>query len=127
MTEIITQNKKGKFIIFSSYDETFNRIKHICDDLDMKISPIQGTVDQRTKIIEQYKKGDINIIFLNSNHNGAGINLQESTDIILYIPNLDKNLCKSDVFKMNDDLETQIIGRANRIGRKNSLKIHHLI
>ena len=114
MTDIINENKKGKFIIFSSYDETFNKIKHICDDLDMKISSIQGTVEQRSKIIESFKKGDINIIFLNSNHNGAGINLQEATDLILY-------------HKMNEDLETQIVGRANRIGRTNSLKIHHLI
>ena len=114
LTDIINENKKGKFIIFSSYDETFNKIKHICDDLDMKISSIQGTVEQRSKIIESFKKGDINIIFLNSNHNGAGINLQEATDLILY-------------HKMNEDLETQIVGRANRIGRTNSLKIHHLI
>ena len=114
LIDIINENKKGKFIIFSSYDETFNKIKHICDDLDMKISSIQGTVEQRSKIIESFKKGDINIIFLNSNHNGAGINLQEATDLILY-------------HKMNEDLETQIVGRANRIGRTNSLKIHHLI
>ena len=44
---------------------------------------------------------------LNYINNGAGINLQEATDIILY-------------HEMNEDLSTQIIGRANRIGREKS-------
>ena len=29
--------------------------------------------------------------------------------------------------QMNNDLETQIIGRANRIGRQIQLRVHHLI
>ena len=53
------------------------------------------------------------VIFLNSKYNGAGINLQEATDIILY-------------HEMNFNTETQIIGRANRIGRKIPLNVHHL-
>lgn len=114
ISEIIKENKDGKFIIFSSYDETFNKITNLCNELNKTISTIQGTTQQRSKIIENFKNGDINIIFLNSNNNGAGINLQETTDIILY-------------HKMKEDLETQIIGRANRIGRDEPLKIHHLI
>ena len=53
------------------------------------------------------------MIFLNSNCNGAGINLQEATDIILY-------------HKMTETTQNQIIGRANRIGRLECLNVHHL-
>ena len=53
------------------------------------------------------------MIFLNSNFNGAGINLQEATDIILY-------------HEMPLNVQNQIIGRANRIGRTEALNVHHL-
>ena len=61
-----------------------------------------------------FKDGKVPVIFLNSNIECAGLNLQETTDIILY-------------HKMNTDIESQILGRANRIGRKISLNVHHLL
>ena len=60
---------------------------------------------------ELTEKATIN--FLNSRNNGAGINLQECTDIILY-------------HRMEDSTTTQILGRANRIGRTEELNVHHL-
>ena len=39
---------------------------------------------------------------------------EEATDIILY-------------HEMNDNFVTQVIGRANRIGRTESLTVHHLV
>ena len=64
--------------------------------------------------ITSFKNGKIQVIFLNSKNNGAGINLQEATDIILY-------------HEMNENIIKQIIGRANRIGRTDKLFVHHLI
>ena len=69
---------------------------------------------QEKKNIRLFKEGKVRVLFLNSNYNGAGINLQESTDIILY-------------HDMNEDMKKQIIGRANRIGRKLQLSVHYLI
>jgi len=40
--------------------------------------------------------------------------MQETTDIILY-------------HSMDEHTRQQILGRANRIGRKTSLQVHHLI
>ena len=70
-------------------------------------------METRDKIIHDYKFQDTNVLCLNSVNNGAGINLQETTDIILY-------------HKMQPHMETQIIGRSNRIGRKTNLSVHHL-
>ena len=81
---------------------------------DISYTEIKGNKDSRNRNISNYKQGDIRVLFLNSKNNAAGINLEETTDIILY-------------HKMSEYCETQILGRANRIGRKNKLFVHHLI
>ena len=55
-------------------------------------------------ILEKYKKHKINILLLNARSHSAGLNLENTTDIIIY-------------HEMTPDMETQIIGRANRLGR----------
>lgn len=110
---IIKNNKEGKFIIFSAWDKTFETIRKQLEDNFITFIEVKGTVEERQKNITSFKKGDIQVIFLNSNFNGAGINLQEATDIIIY-------------HNMNDHMLNQVIGRANRIGRSVSLDVHHL-
>ena len=111
--KLIKSNPNNKFIIFSTFDETFNQIKNILIQENIKYGEIIGTKELRDKIIDDYKNHDTNVLCLNSINNGAGINLQETTDIILY-------------HKMSSQIETQIIGRSNRIGRKTNLSVHHL-
>ena len=112
--DIIQNKKNGKFIIFSSYDETFYTIRCVLAEHQISYAEVQGTVNTRSKKINSFKEGKTQVIFLNSKNNGAGINLQEASDIILY-------------HEMNENVVKQIIGRANRIGRKDELYIHHLI
>jgi SNF2 family DNA or RNA helicase len=110
---IIKKNPSGRFIIFSSYDVTFSRIHHCLKNSNVSFSELKGAASTREKIINQYKRGNIRVMLLNCRHNGAGINLQETTDIILY-------------HEMEESLHTQILGRANRIGRTTSLTVHQL-
>jgi hypothetical protein len=105
-------SKDGKFLIFSSWDNTFNKIYNVIEKYSF--SELKGTVNQQYNIINNFKEGKIKILFLNSKNNGSGLNLQEVTDIILY-------------HKMDEKTISQIIGRANRIGRNISLNVHHLI
>lgn len=112
--DLIQNKKDGKFIIFSSYDETFCTIRYVLEEHNISYAEVQGTVNTRSKKINSFKEGETQVIFLNSKNNGAGINLQEASDIILY-------------HEMDENVVTQIIGRANRIGRKNKLYVHHLI
>lgn len=111
---IIRENPDGKFIIFSEYDQTFSNIRTFLGNNNITYSEIKGGVEQRNKNIQRFKDGLIKVLFLNSSNNGSGINLQEATDIILF-------------HEMNDDIMKQVIGRANRIGRTESLYVHHLI
>jgi hypothetical protein len=111
--DIINTNKNGKYLIFSDHDGSFISISKALKDHNISCIQIRGNIKTTEKNLNDFKSGDVNVIFLNSKYFGAGINLQEATDIILY-------------HEMNFDTETQIIGRANRIGRLKTLNVHHL-
>ena len=112
--ELIKNKINGKFLIYSEHSETFYPISKALSDNNIQYLQIKGNIKTREKHIEMFKNGKISIIFLNSNDDCAGINLQETTDIILY-------------HAMSDPIEKQIIGRAARIGRENELYVHHLV
>jgi len=104
---------RRRFIIFSSYDETFHRIRQILKDMDIAYGELHGRADTRSRTIETFKNGATRVLFLNCVQYGAGENLQEATDVILY-------------HDMTELMKTQIIGRAYRIGRKEPLRVHYL-
>jgi hypothetical protein len=109
----ILQNKDGKFIIFSNFDNTFNIIQKILQENSIKYAQIKGTLKSIDENLKKYKEGELQVIFLNSKYNGSGLNLQETTDIIIY-------------HEMPDATMTQILGRAQRIGRVSDLHVHYL-
>jgi len=111
--EIVNNNKKGKFLIFSDYDNTFHPICNALKDNNIDFVQIKGTIKNREKNLESFKIGDVPVIFLNSTTDGSGINLTESTDIIL-------------CHQMDKSTEKQILGRALRIGRTEPLNVHYL-
>lgn len=111
--EIVQNSPNGKFLIFSSHDESFELVKPLFLEHNIDFVEIKGTRESREKKLDMYRNGEVNIIFLNSKFNGAGINLQNTSDIILY-------------HAMNEYIEKQVIGRANRIGRTTSLNLHYL-
>jgi SNF2 family DNA or RNA helicase len=110
---LLKENSNRKFIIFSSWDETFTPIRTHLEQNNISFIEVKGGVEERKKNIDSFKDGDTQVIFLNSRFNGAGINLQEASDIIVY-------------HEMENSTLNQIIGRANRIGRTKSLNVHHL-
>lgn len=111
--DLINSKINGKFIIFSSFDDSFNLIRNVLKSHNISFIEVKGK-SSNFNVIKDFKEGNTQVIFLNSIYNGTGINLQETTDIILY-------------HKMSEEITTQIIGRANRIGRISELTVHHLI
>jgi len=111
--DIIKNNKDGKFLIFSDYDNTFYPICSAMIDNDIDFVQVKGTIKSREKNIESFREGEVPVIFLNSTTDGSGINLTESTDIIL-------------CHRMDKSTEKQILGRALRIGRTKPLNVHYL-
>ena len=112
--KLIKEKKEGKFLIFSSYDITFKPICKMLRENNISFVDIKGTVETRQKNINKFKHNNCQVIFINSKINSAGINLPQTTDIILY-------------HEMDNNIKKQIIGRAQRIGRKESLSVHSLV
>ncbi len=109
----IVQDPSKKILIFSNYNETFNIIKRFLDDKKHNYLELRGTKEKRDYTIDSYKLGNVNILLLNTIQSGAGLNLQETSDIILF-------------HRIHDYQKIQVIGRANRIGRKICLDVHYL-
>lgn len=113
LIEILNSYDNGKFLLFSKFDSTFIQLENLLHENNIIFSEIKGSTNTRNKIIENFKNGNIKVLLVNATINVAGMNLQETTDIIIY-------------HEMNDHTHAQIIGRANRIGRTLPLRIHHL-
>lgn len=111
--QIIEEKKNGKFLLYSSVSEAFVPICKALDENDINYAEVKGTVKQRERVINNFKNGKLNVLFLNSNSSCAGMNLQNATDIILY-------------HKMSVASRNKVIGASNRIGRQKELYIHKL-
>jgi SNF2 family DNA or RNA helicase len=101
-------NRNHKILVFSNSDESFNIITKKMKDLKHK--HLKGTSSHIANVINEFKTSDLNLLFMNAKHFGAGLNIENATDIIFY-------------HEMDKDLETQIIGRAQRMGRIGQLNI----
>lgn len=113
LIEEINSRPNDKFLVFSNYDDTFRQIskkmeKHCISYLILDDKDIVDNVEKFNNIFD-----GINVMLMNSIRYGAGLNLQKSTDIVIF-------------HKLNEFLDEQVIGRAQRIGRTEPLHVHHL-
>jgi len=103
-----------KFLIFANYSQTFKKIKLNLDINNISNGELKGNADIITDTIKLFEDGQIKVLMLNASNYGAGLNLQMATDVIIY-------------HRFNMNLEEQIIGRAQRLGRKSRLNLYYLI
>ena len=114
--EFIDSNKDKdmKVIIFSDYSNIFTKIESYCNEINIGISELdKGNMREIEKAVIDYKIGNSKIMLANSSLFGCGMNLENSSHIIF-------------VHKMNTAMEMQVIGRAQRLGRKGALHIINL-
>jgi hypothetical protein len=110
--DLKSENKK--IIIFSDYSNIFEYIQEICDENNIEYIDLdKGNIKDIDKAVNEYKFGNVKILLSNSKLFGCGMNFENSTDIIF-------------VHKMDKDMENQVIGRAQRMGRKSKLNIIYL-
>ena len=114
LKDILTKNKNGKYIIFSNYIKTFDKIIELLIKINFTYKILKGKQKDINLSIENFKNGKINVIMLNLKHFGSGFNLQDTTDIIIY-------------HRFKRESEEQLISRAQRIGRKKKLNIYYLL
>lgn len=113
-------NPEFKLLIFADYDASFDNLISVLNDSGLKYFTIKGTSSTISKNIANFKSTNpvnpdkIDVLLLNSNHCGSGINLENTTDLVIY-------------HDMTDSKITQIIGRAQRPGRTCPLNIWRLL
>lgn len=113
LLKIINNKPNKRYMIFSEYDASLQQIKEQLDSLSINYSGIKGAGSTIQNIISKFKAREFNVLLLNAKYFGAGLNLQFTDEIIIY-------------HRMSKDLETQVIGRAQRLGRTEPLKINYL-
>ena len=112
--ELNSKNEVKKYLIFTEYESTLNtKITSMLDKWELTYGRIKGTTATITKQIENYKKGNTNVLLINSKFFGSGMNLENTSDIII-------------IHKMHGDIEMQAIGRAHRFGRVGNLRVWKL-
>ena len=118
MTEILKYIAKHddnpKILIFSDYSDTFINIASSIKKSKLRSDILAGTSVHIECILKRYFDEDLNILMLDSKRYGSGLNLQNTNYLIFY-------------HRMNNDLETQVIGRAQRYGREKPLSIFYLV
>ena len=97
-----------KVLVFSSFDNQFKEIKEMFGDV---CELLTGSVTHRQNILQRYWSGDLKVLLLDSRLNGAGLNLQNTTDVVLW------NF-------MPKHLVTQVVGRAVRYGCDHEVVVH---
>jgi superfamily II DNA or RNA helicase len=110
---IVKNKPDGKFIVFSKNDFGYELVKMKMIENNIKYEFLKGNTSHMLNILEKFKNGDINVILLNTQYAGSGIDINYATDVIIF-------------HSMGIDKQ-QAIGRAQRVGRKNPLYIHNLI
>jgi hypothetical protein len=114
LINIIKKKVNGKFLIFSNYENTNDNIGKILADENIAFSKLGGNINVINSTIEKFKNGKIKVLLLNATNYGSGLNLQMASDIIIY-------------HEMTIELQTQIIGRSQRMGRTEQLNVYFLI
>ena len=111
------KNPRFKMLIFSEYNSSFYKIKDILEEYNINHSEVVGTTNTINKTIRLYKdyesQDKIDVLLLNAKYCANGINLENSTDIVLF-------------HSMDKDTNTQVIGRGQRPGRDCELNIWKL-
>lgn len=114
--ELILNNldENAKLLIFSAYENSFTNVIPILNRLNIQFDYLKGNGYQIQATIERYKNGTVKVLLVNTRQYGSGLNLENTTDIILF-------------HKFDTEIEKQVIGRAQRFGRKEPLHVHYLL
>jgi SNF2 family DNA or RNA helicase len=110
---LLNSTPEQRFLVFSSHEASFRGLKQILAGKGIRSELLIGTTSHINKVKNQFTKGTIRVLYMNARHVGAGLNLESTTDIVLY-------------HRMNGELERQMIGRAVRFDRSAPLTVTHL-
>jgi len=112
--KFLKENPNAKVLMFSGYDATFNGMGTQLTEENIKYQTLNGSNARINKLLKEFGLGKWHTLFLNARNMGAGLNIDAATHVVLF-------------HKMSQELEAQIIGRANRLGRTAPITVVHLL
>lgn len=108
--------KTRKLLVFANYDETLKKVMKESKNRDIMHWKLEGTINQINKTINLFNESKEScILFINSINHCSGLNLQKATDLV-YIHHI-----------INKAIETQVIGRGQRINRNSPLNVWYIL
>jgi SNF2 family DNA or RNA helicase len=112
--DLFNNNKEGRFLIFSSFDNIYYQLFEDIDKLGLKAERIDSGLFSLLKTIKNFNEGKTNILFVSNVDLIRGISLESISHLIFYheLP----------VY----ELKQVLIHSAQRIGRKHPLNIIQL-
>jgi len=114
LLKLITETPGGRFLVFNRYDNPFLEIEGELLQRGFRVATVKGNKDHVSSILKQFESGAILVLLMNSTQAGAGMDLKSATHIIL-------------MHTMRKEEETQIVGRAMRLGRTEPLNLVRLL
>jgi hypothetical protein len=111
MEKLLSKMPKGaKILISSGPTGNYTEVLRVVNKCKMTIRQLTGNIQTKNKILDEFRKGILNILYLPAYESGSGLNLIEVSDMVLY-------------HKMPNGIEDQVIGRCQRFGRTTPLNI----
>lgn len=104
------KGERAKILVFSCHDNTFSQITPELDLIGVNYKSLKGNTFQISSTQEKFKKGDLDVLLVNVKNYGSGLNMENTTDIIM-------------MHKIDNAMRKQVIGRAQRFGRTTSLNV----
>ncbi len=112
LLEIILSKPTGKFLVFSRFDNGFSKITEQLLVNNIRYGELKGNTNHMMNVLNDFRVGNIKVILLNTQYAGSGIDISYATDVV--------------IFHSMDIDKQQAIGRAQRVGRSDSLVVHNL-
>ncbi len=112
--DILKNNKNGKIIIYSSFDNIYYQLFEEIDKMGIKAERIESNLFSLLKAVKNYNQDITNVLFVSNVDLIRGLSLTSTSHLIFYheLP----------VY----ELKQVLIHSAQRVGRKSPLKIIHL-
>lgn len=105
--------KDARILISSGPTGNFSEILQVANKNKLTVRQLTGNIATKNKILEDFRKGTLNILYLPAYESGSGLNLIEVTDMILW-------------HKMPNGIEDQVVGRCQRLGRVSPLNLYKI-
>ena len=114
LIDLIKGKPDGSFIVFANYADTFYKIETKFKEEGISYVILKGLATTIKKSVDDFRDKKIRVLMLNAQYFGAGMNLQMTTDLVIF-------------HRFDRNMEEQIIGRAQRFGRTCPLNVYYLL